>query len=270
MEPMPEKPVVKLVAELRAAGCVYAEDEAAVLLEAAGTPQELDAMLQRRLAGFPLEHIVGWAAFHGLRIKVAAGVFVPRLRTEFLVRQAAEILRSRPVGPLGRQGCAVLDLCCGSGAIGTALAAELPGLTIHAADIDPAAAACAAANLAAFGGTAHCGDLFAPLPPELRGRIALITANAPYVPTQDLAFMPREARLFEPDTALNGGGDGLDIQRRIAAEAPEWLQPGGCVVVETSPAQAGESMRILAGRGFSARMAHAPELDATVVVGRRP
>jgi release factor glutamine methyltransferase len=267
--PFQDLTTAELTARLRAAGCVYAEEEAAILLGAAGTAQELDDMAARRVKGFPLEHIVGWAAFHGLRIKVAPGVFVPRLRTEFLVREAAAILR-REGGTAGGGGNAVvLDLCCGSGAIGAALAAELPRLEIHAADIDPAAVACAAANLALFTGAVHCGDLFEPLPAALRGRFRIITANAPYVPTQDIAFMPQEARLFEPDEALDGGADGLDIQRRIAGQAREWLRPGGHLIVESSPAQAAESVRILERNGFRAASVHSEQLDGTAVIGRR-
>ena len=276
MKPLSEVSAAIVAARLRAAGCVYAEDEAQILLDAANTRQEMDAMLRRRVAGFPLEHIVGWAAFHGLRITVAPGVFVPRHRTEFLVLHAADILRrSQSPGPdeqrspLGPPAGVVLDLCCGSGAIGAALAVELPGLEIHAADIDPAAVECAARNLAPFSGRAHCGDLFSALPPELRGRISLIAANAPYVPTQDIAFMPREARLHEPDAALNGGPDGLDIQRRIASAAQGWLAPGGHLLVESSPAQAAVSSRILVGHGFRATTVHSTEWDSTVVVGRR-
>ncbi len=267
MEFVPELTAATLVARLRAAGCVYAEDEAEILLEAARSAQELDTMVQRRVEGLPLEHIVGWAAFHGLRIKVAPGVFVPRLRTEFLVVQAAQILR-RLQRTTGRGLNAVaLDLCCGSGAIAAALGAEFPGLEIHAADIDQAAVECAAENLAHLSGAAYCGDLLAPLPPDLRGRIGIITANAPYVPTQDIAFMPQEARFFEPDAALNGGDDGLDIQRRIAADAPEWLRPGGHLIMETSPTQAAESVRILERNGFRASSVHSEVLDGTAVVG---
>ncbi|MCQ9165317.1 putative protein N(5)-glutamine methyltransferase [Arthrobacter sp. STN4] len=261
MKQIPENDVAALVARLRAAGCVYAEEEAGILLEAAAGTDGLDAMVRRRVDGRPLEHIVGWAAFRGLRIGVVPGVFVPRLRTEFLVMQAAGILR-------GAAGAVVLDLCCGSGAIGTALASEFPGVEVHAADIDPAAVECASGNLSRFGGTAHCGDLFDPLPRELQGRFAVIVANAPYVPTQEIAFMPQEARLFEPDAALNGGADGLDIQRRIATGAGKWLRPGGHVIVETSPAQAAESVRILARNGFTAASVHSDEVGGTAAVGR--
>ena len=98
-----------IVTRLRAAGCVFAEDEARLLMSAAGTPAELDAMVGQRAAGLPLEQVLGWAEFCGLRITVAPGVFVPRRRTEFLVRQAVAI---------ARPGAVIVDLCCGAGAIG--------------------------------------------------------------------------------------------------------------------------------------------------------
>ncbi|MGO4385408.1 putative protein N(5)-glutamine methyltransferase [Specibacter sp. RAF43] len=252
-----------VVARLSAAGCVYAEDEAAVLLDAAHSPSELEDMLQRRVAGFPLEHIVGWAEFRGLRITVAPGVFVPRRRTEFLVDQALVVLRR----PAGRGPGVVLDVCCGSGAVGAALAAAEAPLEVHAADIDPVAAACAVRNLAAAGGRAYCGDLFDPLPRELRGRLTMIVANAPYVPTAAIAFMPPEARLHESTAALDGGADGMDLQRRIAQAAPYWLAPGGHLLLETSARQAPAGRRLLARHGFRAEVAHSEALDATVVAG---
>jgi release factor glutamine methyltransferase len=266
MEPNGVVLVGDVVAQLRAAGCVYAEEEAAILLEAAGDSTVLAGLLRRRVAGDPLEQIVGWAGFCGLRIKVAPGVFVPRRRTEFLVSRALEAFRSAP----GPAGC-FLDLCCGSGAVGTALAAALPGLHgmgVHAADIDPAAVACAVENLAPYGGRVHCGDLFAPVPKEFRHAFTVIVANAPYVPEDDIAFMPSEARLHEPGAALNGGPDGLDLHRRIAAEAPGWLRPGGWLLLETSGRQASRSQQILERSGFSAATAHNGEVDGTVVAGQ--
>ncbi len=122
-----------VTAALRAAGCVFAEDEATLLLDAAQSPTELDSMLARRVAGLPLEHVLGWAGFCGLRIAVDPGVFVPRRRTEFLVLCAAELLcgpgpdRGGPAAEHGDTGQrpVVVDLCCGSGALGAALAATL-------------------------------------------------------------------------------------------------------------------------------------------------
>src|SRR2546423_4823987 len=107
-----------IVTRLRAAGCVFAEDEARLLIAAARTPAELDAMVGQRVAGLPLEQVLGWAGFCGLRITAAPGVFVPRRRTEFLVRQAVA---------LAGRGDVIADLCCGAGAIGSALASAVAG-----------------------------------------------------------------------------------------------------------------------------------------------
>src|SRR5438552_12600078 len=126
-----------IVARLRAAGCVFAEDEAAVLLASATDSVELAAMVDQRVAGRPLEHVVGWVEFCGRRVLVDPGVFVPRQRTELLVREAR-----------ARLGHVVLDLACGCGAVG--LAVEGPEL--YAADIEPAAVACARRNLSPIGG----------------------------------------------------------------------------------------------------------------------
>ncbi len=140
----------KRLARLRAAGCVFAEEEARLITSAAATPAELADMVARRASGLPLEQVVGWAEFCGLRIAVEPGVFVPRLRTEFLVGQAVRLIRADSAvppddspadDPSARPGPVVVDLCCGTGAIGAAIAAAVPGAEVHAADIDPAAAA---------------------------------------------------------------------------------------------------------------------------------
>lgn len=260
---MPEPPPLcspsAIISRLRAAGCVFAEDEARLLLSAAPTPAGLDAMVDRRVAGQPLEHILGWAEFCGLRITVAPGVFVPRRRTEFLVRQAAALAGPQAV---------VVDLCCGSGAVGAALAAACPGIELHAADTDPAAVRCARSTLG-VAGRVYEGNLFEPLPARLRGRVDIIAANTPYVPTGAIGTMPPEARLHEARTALDGGADGLDLQRRVAAAAPHWLASGGCLLVETSRLQAPVTAGIFARSGLVPRIARSEELDATVVVGRR-
>ncbi|MDX3646421.1 putative protein N(5)-glutamine methyltransferase, partial [Streptomyces sp. MB09-02B] len=215
---MPLLPLTSVVTALRAAGCVFAEDEAELILSTARTPDEAAAMVDRRVAGLPLELVLGWADFAGLRITVEPGVFVPRRRTEFLVEQALA------TAPLAR---VVVDLCCGSGAVGAALAASLDGAELHAADIDPTAVRCARRNLTPYAGHAHRGDLFAALPDRLRGRVDILAANVPYVPTGEVPFLPSEARDHEPLVALDGGTDGLDVLRRVAAGAPDWLAPGG-------------------------------------------
>ena len=248
------------VARLRAAGCVFAEEEAELLHEAAG-PDGLEVLLRRREAGEPLEQILGWVAFRGLRIPVAPGVFVPRRRTEAVVDAALALLS-------GRGSATVLDLCCGVGAIARALAEERPGLRLHAADLSPAAVACAGRTLAGLA-SVHQGDLFAALPEELRGRIDLVVVNAPYVPTAAIALMPPEARLHEPASTLDGGDDGLALHRRIAREAPAWLSDDGGVVIETSREQAGGTAALFTDGGFDPTIVVNEERDATVVSALR-
>ncbi|MFB7510297.1 putative protein N(5)-glutamine methyltransferase [Streptomyces broussonetiae] len=248
-------------AALRAAGCVFAEDEAELILATARGPAELTSMVDRRVAGLPLEQVLGWARFHGLRVRVDPGVFVPRRRTEFLVDQA---LAQAPAASV------VVDLCCGSGALGAALATTLDGAEVHAADIDPAAVRCARDNLAPFGGRAHEGDLYDALPAALRGRVGVLLANVPYVPTAEVPLLPAEARDHEPLVALDGGADGLDVLRRVAAGAPEWLAPGGRLLSETSERQASAALRAFADAGLTARLAVCEELYAHVVVGELP
>jgi len=257
-----------VVARLRAAGCVFAEDEARLLVADAATPAVLAAMVDRRAAGVPLEHILGWAEFCGLRIAVDPGVFVPRRRTEFLVQQAAALskqsmgARSTPAG-----GPVVVDMCCGSGAVGVAVATAVGRSELHAADIDPAAVSCADRNLKTVGGRVYQGDLYAALPDSLRGRVDILVANAPYVPTEEIGMMPPEARLFEPAVALDGGSDGLDLQRRVAAGAPGWLAPDGRLLIETSDRQALGTVDIFRRAGLGARLVSSDEWSATVVVG---
>ncbi len=262
---MPAVETSDVVARLRTAGCVFAEDEAELLISAAGSPTELDAMVARRVDGTPLEQILGWAEFHGLRIVVSPGVFVPRRRSEILVDEALEL-----VWASGSERPVVVDLCCGTGAVGAAVGMALGAIELHAADLDPVEVACAATNIAMVGGRAYTGDLFAPLPPALRGRVDIVVANAPYVPTDEIGLMPPEARLYEPDVALNGGPDGLDLHRRIAADAADWLVPGGHLLIETSVRQAPASAEILLRNRFRVRVAHSDDLDGSCVIGTAP
>lgn len=249
-----------IAAALRAAGCVFAEDEARLLIDAARHPDELHHMVDQRLSGLPLEHIVGWADFCGKRMAVSPGVFVPRRRTEFMVRKAATI---------AKPGVVVVDLCCGSGAIGAALHDLLGSCELHAADIDAAAVRCARYNVEPRGGRVHHGDLFEALPKTLRGTVDVLLANAPYVPTELIGMMPPEARLHEPRAALDGGADGLAVQRRVALGAAQWLAPGGFLVMETSGQQALATAGILGEAGFIAEVASDERADATVVMGTR-
>ncbi len=249
-----------VAARLRAAGCVFAEAEAELILESARTPQEIDAMVGRRVLGEPLEHVIGWAELCGLRIPVDPGVFVPRRRTEHLVREAAA---------LARPGAVVVDLCCGSGALGLALATAVEGVELHAADVEVAAVRCARRNLAGVGGSVYEGDLYEPLPPGLRGRVEVLLANVPYVPSGDIGLLPAEARLHEPLVALDGGTDGLDVARRVLAEAPVWLASGGHLLFETSEQQAPAALTLVSAAGLAGRVTADDEIGATVVVGTR-
>jgi release factor glutamine methyltransferase len=248
-----------VVSRLRAAGCVFAEDEARILLDAASSPGDLEAMVQRRIDGLPLEQIVGWAEFAGLRIIVEPGVFVPRRRTEFLFEQALALAGERSV---------IVDLCCGTGALGAALSSRMPGIELYASDIDPIEVHCARRNIAAPGQVFE-GDLFAALPTSLRGRVDILAVNAPYVPTQEIRLMPPEARIYEAPVALDGGSDGVAIQRRVAGEAPGWLAPGGHLLVETSERQVPLTVAAFERAGLVTSVASSDEYYATVVVGRR-
>ncbi|MFE0178188.1 putative protein N(5)-glutamine methyltransferase [Streptomyces sp. NPDC059002] len=250
-----------VVAALRAAGCVFAEDEAELILSAAHTQAELADMVERRASGLPLEHVLGWAEFRGLRIAVDPGVFVPRRRTEFLVDRAAAL-----AGP----GTVVVDLCCGSGALGAALAAALGQVELYAADIDPAAVRCARRNVGDAGGVVYEGDLYDPLPAGLRGRVGILLANVPYVPTGEVGLLPAEARVHEARVALDGGSDGLDVLRRVTEEAPGWLAPGGHLLFETSESQVPAARDAVERAGLVARVVEDEEWYATVVIGTRP
>jgi len=249
-----------VVGALRAAGCVFAEDEADLIVAAAQTPQRLAAMVRDRSSGLPLEQVLGWADFCGLRIVVRPGVFVPRRRTEWLAAEAialtSRVARRQPV---------VLDLCCGAGALASAVGAAVDA-EVHAADVEPAAVECARLNLGGRG-RVYEGDLFQPLPRDLRGRVDVLVANVPYVPTDELALLPAEARLHEPRVTLDGGADGLDVARRVAEAAPAWLTPGGSLLIETSERQVPTATGVLEAVGLTVRVTVSDELEATVVVG---
>ncbi|MGY1755003.1 putative protein N(5)-glutamine methyltransferase [Blastococcus sp. SYSU D01042] len=247
-----------VVDRLRAAGCVFAEDEAALLTAEAGTSARLEELVARRAAGEPLEHLLGWVAFDGLRIAVGPGVFVPRRRTELLVAEAAALLRP---------GATVVDLCCGSGAVGAALLARSPGIELHAADVDAAAVRCARGNLP--GVPVHEGDLLAALPGRLRGRVDVLVANVPYVPSAAVALMPPEAREHEPRVALDGGDDGLDVARRVVAGAGDWLAPAGSLLFEAGEDQVPPAVASLATAGLRPRVVVDEDRGALVVVGTR-
>ena len=246
----------RLVRRLRAAGCVFAEDEAALLAETAGSDDELWAQTARREAGEPLEQVLGWVDFCGLRLAVAPGVFVPRQRTTLLVDQVVALVRP---------GSVVVDLGCGVGAIAAAVLAQAPGIEVYAVDVDPDAVACARRNL-----PPECvfeGDLYDGLPPAVRGRVDIIAANVPYVPTDAIPLMPRESRDHEHLVALDGGADGLTVQRWVVAEAGAWLRPGGNLLVETGRTQLDATSAAFRAAGLAVAVASDDESGGLVVRG---
>lgn len=244
-----------VVLRLRASGCVFAEEEAALILEAGG---DVDDLVARRAAGEPLEWVLGWAEFGPLRVSVRPGVFVPRRRTELLA--AAAIARLGPAS-------VAVDLCCGSGAIAAAIVAEVPFAEVYATDIDPVAVACARENLPTA--TVLCGDLLDPLPSSVRGRVDVLVANTPYVPSAEVANLPADFRDHEPRHTLDGGPDGLTLLRRIAEQAPSWMRPGGALLIEVGASQREAALEAYEDAGLSASYAE-DEDGTTVVIGRLP
>ena len=244
--------IAEIVTRLRAAGCVFAEDEAALLVETARDDAELESMVARRVTGLPLEHVLGWVQFAGRRYFISPGVFVPRPRTEFLVDRVARIAKT---------GGVVLDLCCGSGAVGAALADRLGG-ELFATDVDPAAVACARHNVAKV----FEGDLYSSLPAGLKADVLVVIA--PYVPTDAIALLPHEARDFEPLGTLDGGLDGLDVLRRVLSGARQWLAPHGLFATEVSERQVAALVELVRKAGLEPGVIRDDDLDATVVTGR--
>jgi len=226
-------------ARLAAAGFIAAEEEAELLVaRAAGDAALLAALLERRLTGEPLAWITGSASFCGVEVVVNSGVYVPRWQSEELARRAVERLPARGVA---------VDLCTGSGAIAAVLAALRPDARVVASDVDSRAVECAVAN----GVEAYCGDLFAPLPSELRGHVDVVVAVVPYVPTPELPLLQRDTFTFESPLAYDGGADGAELLRRVIADAPGFLRRGGALLLELGGGQADLLRDDLARHGFT-------------------
>ena len=212
------------------------------------TPEERAAFragIERRAVGEPLQYVTGEMPFRHLVLQVRPGVFIPRPETEVLVDVVLEYLdRCGVAEPI------VVDLCTGSGAVAVSTAYERAGARVHATEIVPGTAEVARLNAERAGVaervTIGVGDLFAPLPPELRGRVDVVVSNPPYIPTADLAGLPAEVASREPLIALDGGADGLDTVRRIVAGAGEWLRPGGLLAMETDTARVKDAAELMA------------------------
>ena len=265
--------------ELAAAGCVSARAEADWLLEEAVDEESLRAMVARRVAGEPLQYVIGWAPFGPLRLVVGPGVFVPRPETEGLADRAATRLRSRPEPPEGsgeplggtRVRPIAVDVCTGSGAIACFLAAEVPGARVLATELDPGALAWARRNADRYGVELLAGDLDEPLLAALAGRVDVLCANVPYVPSGAIATLPTDVRDHEPRLALDGGPDGLDVLRRLVARAGHWLAPGGGLLCEIGEDQAETGVALLTAAGLVEVAVH-PDLVGRdrILEGTRP
>jgi release factor glutamine methyltransferase len=186
---------------------VFAEDEARLL-------DGREDLVERRIAGERIEHLLGWADFGGVRIAIEPGVFIPRPQTVALAKDA---VAAHPE--------VVLDLFSGSGAIAAYVQAHAPDARVVAGELD--VHQCLRRNVREV----HTSDVDAGIPTELEGRVDVLTANVPYVPTSALEYVPHDG---EPVSALDGGADGLDWLRRVVTIAPRWLRPGGIVLMEAA------------------------------------
>ncbi len=202
-----------------------------MITTSARTPQDLTRMVDQRTSGTPLE--------------------------------LQALARTRP-------GALVVDLCCGTAALGAVLATRREGVRLHAADIDAASVRCARRNITHLGGQVHHGDLFHPLPRALLGQVDVLVVNAPYVPTKQIALLPCEVREHEPHRSLDGGTDGLDVVRRIASRARAWLAPGAHLLVQAHPDQVGPAMDSFTRAGLRASWVTCPDTDTCAVLGLRP
>ena len=221
------------------AGCIAPAEEADELIRAAaGDPGALRALVARRADGEPLAWLTGTVEFCGLEVLVAPGVYVPRGQTEALARRAAALLPAAGTA---------LDLCTGCGAIAVVMGATVPSARVLAADLDGAAVACARKNRV----EALDGFLDDPLPSALEGRVDVLTAVVPYVPTGALRLLPRDVQAFEPRLALDGGEEGLDLLGEVAGRSTRWLRPGGSLLLELGGEQAQPMGALLSGLGFS-------------------
>ncbi len=205
------------------------------------------ALVKRRRSFEPIAYLRGEREFYGHRFLVDARVLVPRPDTETLVEVALERLRGRDLG--GR----VLDLCTGSGCVAVSLKLERKTLTVDAVDLSEGAVAVARDNAQRLGAVWNVriavGDLFAPLG-RPRALYDLVTANPPYIAASEIPTLPPDVRDHEPRLALDGGDDGLELVRRILAEAPRWIRAGGTLAMEIGAGQADETRALFEKAGF--------------------
>jgi release factor glutamine methyltransferase len=226
-----------VVSRLAAAGCVAPVDEAAELFAAADDLAHLEALVTRRASGEPLAWVVGSVAFCGIRVKVRTGVYAPRWQTQPLARRAAALVPESGVA---------VDLCTGAGAVACVLQAVSPSAIVVATDVDPTAVGCARDN----GVNALLGDLDEPLSPTLLGAVDVLTAVVPYVPTDQLQFLPHDVLAYEPRGALDGGKGGFRLLSSVVARSTRWLRPGGWLLLELGGDQAATVADEMNAAGF--------------------
>lgn len=254
-----------ITAQLRAAGCVFAEDEADILRETAGDDTgHLARLVRARADGAPLEPLVGWVEFAGRRLSVGPAVFVPRQRTLRLLDLVLGELR-RPPGTRART---FVEAFAGVAPLAAVVSSELPDVRVLACEQDPAALRHATVNLADRGAVVP-SDVLTGLPDTHRGHVDVIAAVPPYVPDDDMALLPREARDHEPASALSGGPDGLRWIRALIDEASDWIQPGGLLLVELSDHQLAAAAQYGVGRGWRQEPTEQEDESRTTVLALR-
>lgn len=213
---------------------------------------EIAELVERRAAREPLQHITGRAAFRHLELAVGPGVFVPRPETEFVAQFAIDALQAvASPSPIG------VDLGTGSGAIALAMATEVPHATVYGVEVSPRAFVWTKQNFRTVGAdnaTAIFIDLAEALP-QLDGTVDVVISNPPYIPVGAIPRDP-EVRLFDPEIALYGGEDGLDVVRQVSATARRLLHPGGALVLEHGELQAAQIAALLTADGWSAVAHH--------------
>jgi release factor glutamine methyltransferase len=229
--------------------------------------RRFDELIRRRAGGEPMAHILGYLEFRDLRLRVRPGTFVPRQSSEFTVVQATRRLR-------GRRRPVLVDVATGIGPIAIAVAHEVPGARVHGTDISAAAVRQARTNaegLRVRNVTFHTGDMFGPVPKELRGRVDVVTSHLPYVPRDDIGDLPLEVRGFEPEHTLTDYSElGLGLLTRAATEGREWLRPGGWLLLEVSPDRVRPVRTVMRGAGYRDIRSTRGWPDVTrVLVGRR-
>ncbi|HPF34343.1 MAG TPA: peptide chain release factor N(5)-glutamine methyltransferase [Candidatus Krumholzibacteria bacterium] len=219
------------------------------------TPEETDryrALVKRRGAGEPLQTLIGETQFYSRSFKVEAGVFIPRPETELLVERCVGLLTG---GTSSLLAPVAVEIGCGTGIIGVSLAAEIPRLHVWATDVNPQAVALTETNARRLGVAARvealAGRGFEPLPQHLRGSVHLLVSNPPYIASDVIATLDREVAEHDPRAALDGGPDGLDAYRALAAQAGAWLAPDGLLALEIGHDQGGTVPEIFAAAGFT-------------------